>query len=69
MGVIHMTSSYFDEWLDEYNDYMRLYDFFGDRHYLEEASEILNSLKAIVIRNELHEWIVFKVKNNNIHAS
>jgi hypothetical protein len=64
-----MTSSYFDEWLDEYNDYMRLYDFFGDRLYLEEASEILNSLKAIVIRNDLHKWIVLKTMSNKIHAS
>jgi hypothetical protein len=63
-----MTSSYFDEWLDEYNDYMRLYEFFGDRQYLEEASEILNSLKVIVIRKELHEWILFKIKSNKIHA-
>jgi hypothetical protein len=68
MGVIHMTSTYFDEWLDEYNDYMRLYDFFGDRHYLEEAIEILCSLKSIAIRNENHKMILFKIKNNNIHA-
>jgi hypothetical protein len=68
MGVIHMTSSYFDEWLDEYNDYMRLYEFFGDKQYLEEASEILNSLKAIVNRNDLHKWIVLKTMGNKIHA-
>jgi hypothetical protein len=63
-----MTSSYLDEWFDEYNDYMRLYEFFGDRQYIEEATEILNSLKAIVNRDDLHKWIMVKMMSNTIHV-
>lgn len=47
-----MTSSYFDQWLDEYNDYIRLYEIFGDKEYLDEAIEIRNSLQVIVARAE-----------------
>lgn len=62
-----MASSYWNEWLDEYNDYMRLYEFFGDAHYLEEASEILHSLRALVIRYENHKMIVCKVMSDQVH--
>ncbi|SDO12081.1 hypothetical protein SAMN04487897_108169 [Paenibacillus sp. yr247] len=63
-----MTSSYFDQWLDEYNDYMRLYQIFGDKEYLEEAGEILNSLEVIVTRAEQHKSIVSKMMSKKIHA-
>ncbi|MNI24568.1 hypothetical protein D3C73_781920 [compost metagenome] len=63
-----MTSSYWNEWLDEYNDYMRLYEFFGDAQYLEEAREILHSLKALVIRQENHRRIVYKIMSDQLHA-
>jgi hypothetical protein len=66
--VILLSLSYYHEWLDEYNDYMRLYEWFGDKQYLEEAGEILGSLKAIVIRNENHKTIVRKMMSNKIHA-
>ncbi|NOV02053.1 hypothetical protein [Paenibacillus planticolens] len=63
-----MTSSYFDQWLDEYNDYMRLYEIFGDREYLDEALEIRNSLQVIVARAEQHKLIVSKVMSSQMHA-
>ena len=63
-----MTSSYFNEWLDEYNDYMRLFEIFGDKKYLEEAEEILHSLKVIVARAEHHKSIIWKIKSNKIHS-
>jgi hypothetical protein len=66
--VIQLTSSYFNEWLDEDNDYMRLYEIFGNKEYLEEAKEVLASLKAIVTRNERHKTIVCKIMSNEIHA-
>jgi hypothetical protein len=63
-----LTSSYFNEWLDEYNDYMRLYEIFGNTEYLEEAKEVLASLKAVVLRYERHNSIVCKIMSNEIHA-
>lgn len=63
-----MKSSYFDQWLDEYNDYMRLYALFGDREYLEEAAEILHSLQVIVARAEQHKVIISKIMSNQMHA-
>ncbi|WP_090791545.1 hypothetical protein [Paenibacillus sp. GP183] len=63
-----MTSSYFNEWLDEYNDYMRLYEIFGNEEYLEEAKEVLASLKAVVLKYKRHNMIVCKIKSNEIHA-
>jgi hypothetical protein len=66
--VILLTSSYFNEWLDEYNDYMRLYEIFGNKEYLDEAKEVLASLKAVVLRNERHKTIVSKIMSKEIHA-
>lgn len=63
-----MTSSYFDQWLDEYNDYIRLYEMFGDKEYLDEAIEIRNSLQVIVARAETHKLIVSKVMSSQKHA-
>lgn len=63
-----MKSSYFDQWLDEYNDYLRLYALFGDQEYLEEAAEILHSLQVIVARAEQHKIIVSKVMSKQMHA-
>ncbi|MDD9267400.1 hypothetical protein ACFPES_10235 [Paenibacillus sp. GCM10023248] len=63
-----MQSSYFDQWLDEYNDYMRLYELFGDREYLDEAAEILHSLQVIVARAEQHKIIVSQIMSNQMHA-
>jgi hypothetical protein len=63
-----LTSSYFNEWLDEYNDYMRLYEIFGNKEYLEEAKEVLASLKAVVLRNKRHNTIICKIMSNEIHA-
>ncbi|MZQ84167.1 hypothetical protein GQF01_18790 [Paenibacillus sp. 5J-6] len=63
-----MTSSYFDQWLDEYNDYIRLYEMFGDKEYLDEAIEIRNSLQVIVARAEKHKLIVSKVMSSQKHA-
>lgn len=62
-----MTFSYFNDWLDEYNDYMRLYQFFGDTEYLDEAREILRSLRAMVCSFEYHQYLVSKVLNNEVH--
>lgn len=67
-GVMGMTSSYFNEWLDEYNDYQRLYMLFGDEYYLEQAEEALNSLKAFVLRAERYKSIVWKIMSDSIHA-
>ncbi|SFK82417.1 hypothetical protein SAMN03159341_101745 [Paenibacillus sp. 1_12] len=64
-----MTSSYFNEWLDEYNDYITLYEIFGDKEYLEEAREVLISLKAIVVRAENYQKILHKIMNGTINAS
>jgi hypothetical protein len=62
-----VTFSYFNDWLDEYNDYMRLYQFFGDPEYLDEAREILRSLRAMVRSFEYHQYLVSKVLNNEVH--
>ncbi|MEK3720298.1 hypothetical protein [Paenibacillus sp. FSL H8-0034] len=64
-----MTSSYFNEWLDEYNDYLRLYEIFGDKEYLEEAREVLVSLKAMVIRAEYHQRFLHQIMNGSVNAS
>ncbi|OBZ07717.1 hypothetical protein [Bacillus sp. FJAT-26390] len=63
-----MTSSYFNEWLDEYNDYMRLFVLFGDEYYKAQADEALNALKAIVARAERHKSIVWKIMSKKVHA-
>ncbi|OPH49299.1 hypothetical protein BC351_37570 [Paenibacillus ferrarius] len=63
-----MASSYFNEWLDTYNDYMRLYAMFGDKEYLEQAAEVLQSLRAIIARDERHKAIIWKIKSPRIHA-
>jgi vacuolar-type H+-ATPase catalytic subunit A/Vma1 len=63
-----MTSSYFNEWLDEYNDYMRLYMLFGDEQFRVQADEALNALKDIVMRAERHKSIVWKVMSETMHA-
>jgi hypothetical protein len=54
------------EWLDEYNDYMMLYEMFGDKEYLVEAVEVLNSLKALVIRTEYYNKIIESINDNEI---
>ncbi|MCZ8511881.1 hypothetical protein O9H85_05480 [Paenibacillus filicis] len=43
----------FNEWLDEYNDYMRLYRMFGDEEYFIEAQEVLDSLRVAVNRMQV----------------
>lgn len=63
-----MTSSYFNEWLDEYNDYMRLYMLFGDEQYRVQADEALNALKDFVMRTERHKSIVRKIRSETMHA-
>ncbi|WP_141503659.1 hypothetical protein [Paenibacillus luteus] len=63
-----MTSSYFNEWLDEYNDYMRLYLLFGDEYYREQADEALASLKTMAARAERHKSIVWRVMSDTVHA-
>ncbi|MDQ0877633.1 hypothetical protein QFZ77_006292 [Paenibacillus sp. V4I3] len=45
-----MTPIQVNEWLDEYNDYMLLYKIFGDQTYIDEAEEILKSMKKYVCR-------------------
>lgn len=67
-GVIDMISSYFNEWLDEYNDYRRLYMLFGDDQYLEQAEESLNTLKSMVLRAERYKSIVWKIMSDSVHA-
>ncbi|MCZ8516427.1 hypothetical protein O9H85_29375 [Paenibacillus filicis] len=62
-----MTSSYLNEWLDEYNDYIRLYELFGDNEYLEEAKEIISSLRAIATREKCHQIILGKVMDTKIN--
>ncbi|SEB72227.1 hypothetical protein [Paenibacillus sp. GP183] len=54
------------EWLDEYNDYMMLYKMFGDEEYLEEAVEVLNSLKALVTRTEYYHKFMVSINDNEI---
>jgi hypothetical protein len=54
------------EWLDEYNDYMILYEMFGDEEYLVEAVEVLNSLKALVIRTENYNKFIVSINDNEI---
>jgi hypothetical protein len=60
--------TYYNEWLDEYNDYILLFEMFGDLEYLEEAQEVLNSLKVFVARNQRHAQLISKVMNNKIQA-
>jgi hypothetical protein len=56
----------YSEWLDEYNDYMMLYEMFGDEEYLVEAVEVLNSLKALVIRTEYYNKFILSINDNEI---
>jgi hypothetical protein len=58
-----MITFNYNEWLDEYNDYIRLFEMFGDENYLLEATEVFNSLKAIVQRLD-HITKVTKCINN-----
>jgi hypothetical protein len=62
-----MTSVYYNEWLDEYNDYVLLYKMFGDQEYLDEAVEIINSLKAMITKIEINNMIVSCVHSNSMH--
>ncbi|OMF18886.1 hypothetical protein BK133_30185 [Paenibacillus sp. FSL H8-0548] len=63
-----MTSSYFNEWLDEYNDYMRLYLLFGDEGYRVQAEEALSTLKEMAATAARHRSIVWRVMSDTIHA-
>jgi hypothetical protein len=62
-----MTSVNYNEWLDEYNDYVMLYKMFGDQDYLDEAVEIINSLKAMITKIEVNKTIISCVHSNHIH--
>ncbi|MCD1259650.1 hypothetical protein B5M42_012485 [Paenibacillus athensensis] len=57
-----MISFNVNEWLDEYNDYLKLYEMFGDKQYLQEAEEALNSLRAFLRRSDAHARIEHAVK-------
>jgi len=59
-----MISFNYNEWLDEYNDYLRLFEMFGDENYLVEATEVLNSLKAVARRID-HNKIVSQYVNKD----
>lgn len=63
-----MNCSYLNELLDEYNDYMWLYNMFGDTVYFEQAGEALNHLKVIVNRAERYKSMVLKIKSDKLHA-
>jgi hypothetical protein len=67
-GVMRVTSSYFNECLDEYNDYMRLYSLFGDEGYRAQAEEAMSSLKAMAARAARHKSIVWRVMSDTVHA-
>jgi hypothetical protein len=43
-----------------------LYDMFGDEEYLDEAVEVLNSLKALVIRTEYYNKVIVSINDNEI---
>ncbi|CAM3374899.1 hypothetical protein PALU110988_19275 [Paenibacillus lupini] len=45
-----MTLFQVNEWLDEYNYYMLLYEMFGDQTYLKEGEEIMRSMEKYVGR-------------------
>jgi|GEM_PF-2617749 len=57
-----MISFNVNEWLDEYNDYLKLYEMFGDKQYLLEAEEALNSLRAVLRRSDICAKIEQAVK-------
>lgn len=44
------TQKFIDRALDEYNDYMALYQMFSDEDYKDKADEILTDLKDFVNR-------------------
>jgi hypothetical protein len=62
-----MSTNYFNAWLDEYNDYMRLFEMLGDDEYRQEANEIIESLNAIVSREEFFRVILCKIESDKIH--
>ncbi|NRF96124.1 hypothetical protein HQN89_35600 [Paenibacillus frigoriresistens] len=62
-----MRTTYFNAWLDEYNDYMRLFEMFGDEEYYKEANEIIESLNAMVSRKESYRMLLCKIESNNMH--
>ncbi|UKS30834.1 hypothetical protein LOZ80_18590 [Paenibacillus sp. HWE-109] len=63
-----MPTTFFNEFLDTYNDYMRLYEMFGDHVYMEQANEVLCHLQIMAIRNEQHQAIIWKINSPTIHA-
>ncbi|MFC5449182.1 hypothetical protein [Paenibacillus aestuarii] len=62
-----MSAAYLDEWLDEYNDYMRLFEIFGDEEYRQEANEIIESLKVMLSRREYNKVILYKLESDTMH--
>ncbi|OCT10651.1 hypothetical protein A8709_22690 [Paenibacillus pectinilyticus] len=60
-----MISFNYNEWLDEYNDCLTLFEMFGDEHYLLEATEVLHSLKAVLRRID-HNTKLTQCINNDV---
>ncbi|SDP30460.1 hypothetical protein SAMN04487897_1732 [Paenibacillus sp. yr247] len=61
-----MTPVQVDEWLDEYNDYLLLYELFGDKVYLDETMEILTSLNKYISRLHMYEKRMFMANSRKV---
>ncbi|MDQ0874391.1 hypothetical protein QFZ77_003050 [Paenibacillus sp. V4I3] len=61
-----MTPVQVDEWLDEYNDYLLLYELFGDKAYLDETTKILTNLKRYISRLHMYKKRMFMDDSRNV---
>jgi len=59
-----MSADYFNEWLDEYNDHMRLFEMFGDDKYHQNAKEIIENLKVMIYRIMYKKMILCKLESD-----
>lgn len=56
-----MNASVINEWLDEYNDYMRLHQMFGDQAYLDIAMAALDHLQTMTNRIKQHQNLIHRL--------
>jgi hypothetical protein len=56
-----MDTIKYDLWFDEYNDYLRLYEMFGDEEYIKEAERIITRLRKAYSRNRNFQIFIDKL--------
>ncbi|MDQ0063878.1 hypothetical protein [Paenibacillus harenae] len=64
-----MNASYVNEWLDEYNDYMRLYRMFGDQAFMDRAKAALDHLQMRMNREKQLQRFMYRMMNSKSLAN